>query len=53
MRIGFLGLGKMGAHMARRLVEAGHQVTVWNRTAERQERLSRQRPARRHGQAMW
>jgi len=39
MRIGFLGLGKMGAHMARRLVEAGHQVTVWNRTAERADSL--------------
>ncbi len=27
MRIGFIGLGAMGAPMARRLVEAGHQVT--------------------------
>ncbi|MBW8482172.1 NAD(P)-dependent oxidoreductase [Actinomadura parmotrematis] len=31
--IAFLGLGAMGAPMARRLVEAGHDVTVWNRTA--------------------
>ncbi|GIH92854.1 NAD(P)-binding domain-containing protein [Planobispora siamensis] len=30
--IAFLGLGRMGAPMARRLVEAGHKVTVWNRT---------------------
>ncbi|WP_184948565.1 NAD(P)-binding domain-containing protein [Planomonospora venezuelensis] len=30
--IAFLGLGRMGAPMARRLVEAGHEVTVWNRT---------------------
>jgi 3-hydroxyisobutyrate dehydrogenase len=30
--IGFLGLGIMGAAMARRLVEAGHRVAVWNRT---------------------
>ncbi|WP_433239090.1 NAD(P)-binding domain-containing protein [Streptosporangium sp. CA-135522] len=30
--IAFLGLGHMGALMARRLVEAGHKVTVWNRT---------------------
>ncbi|MFF5212120.1 NAD(P)-binding domain-containing protein [Streptosporangium sp. NPDC000396] len=30
--ISFLGLGHMGAPMARRLVEAGHKVTVWNRT---------------------
>ncbi|MFJ2029665.1 NAD(P)-binding domain-containing protein [Streptosporangium sp. NPDC087985] len=30
--ISFLGLGHMGVLMARRLVEAGHKVTVWNRT---------------------
>ncbi|WP_405147516.1 NAD(P)-binding domain-containing protein [Sphaerisporangium sp. NBC_01403] len=30
--IAFLGLGRMGAPMARRLVNAGHKVTVWNRT---------------------
>ncbi|MER7134142.1 NAD(P)-dependent oxidoreductase, partial [Streptosporangium saharense] len=30
--ISFLGLGRMGALMARRLVAAGHEVTVWNRT---------------------
>jgi 3-hydroxyisobutyrate dehydrogenase len=30
--ISFLGLGHMGAPMARRLVEAGHKLTVWNRT---------------------
>ncbi|MFC4056805.1 NAD(P)-binding domain-containing protein [Planomonospora corallina] len=30
--IAFLGLGRMGAPMARRLVAAGHKVTVWNRT---------------------
>ncbi|MBL4808395.1 MAG: NAD(P)-binding domain-containing protein, partial [Rhodobacteraceae bacterium] len=27
MKIGFIGLGNMGAHMARNLVAAGHQVT--------------------------
>lgn len=31
-RIAFLGLGRMGAGMAARLLEAGHEVTVWNRT---------------------
>lgn len=31
--LGFLGLGTMGAAMAGRLVEAGHDVLVWNRTA--------------------
>jgi hypothetical protein len=35
MQIGFVGLGPMGAAMANRLVSAGHQVTVWNRTAEK------------------
>ncbi|GAA4588701.1 hypothetical protein GCM10023194_41040 [Planotetraspora phitsanulokensis] len=30
--IAFLGLGRMGALMAGRLVDAGHKVTVWNRT---------------------
>lgn len=35
MRIAFLGLGRMGAGMAARLVEAGHDVTVWNRSPGR------------------
>jgi 3-hydroxyisobutyrate dehydrogenase-like beta-hydroxyacid dehydrogenase len=33
MRIAFLGLGIMGRPMASRLVAAGHEVHVWNRTA--------------------
>jgi len=33
MRIAFLGLGIMGRPMASRLVAAGHEVAVWNRTA--------------------
>lgn len=32
MDIGYLGMGLMGAPMARHLVTAGHSVTVWNRT---------------------
>jgi 3-hydroxyisobutyrate dehydrogenase-like beta-hydroxyacid dehydrogenase len=40
MKIAFLGLGKMGFPMARRLLNAGHQLTVWNRTAERAEPLT-------------
>jgi 3-hydroxyisobutyrate dehydrogenase-like beta-hydroxyacid dehydrogenase len=35
MKIGFCGMGMMGAPMAVRLVEAGHDVTVWNRTPEK------------------
>ena len=30
MEIGFIGLGKMGFPMARRLIEAGHQLTVFD-----------------------
>ncbi|MBC7521512.1 MAG: NAD(P)-dependent oxidoreductase, partial [Sandarakinorhabdus sp.] len=33
MRITFLGLGIMGGPMARHLAKAGHDVTVYNRTA--------------------
>ena len=32
MRIGFLGLGKMGTAMALRLVAAGNELSVWNRS---------------------
>ncbi|HJV04890.1 MAG TPA: NAD(P)-binding domain-containing protein, partial [Actinomycetota bacterium] len=38
-RIAFLGLGQMGSPMTARLVEAGHEVTVWNRTPEKAEPL--------------
>lgn len=34
-RIAFLGLGRMGAAMAHHLLAAGHELTVWNRTAGR------------------
>jgi 3-hydroxyisobutyrate dehydrogenase-like beta-hydroxyacid dehydrogenase len=39
MKIGFLGLGKMGTPMVRRLLGAGHEVTVWNRTRATAEAL--------------
>lgn len=35
MRIGYVGLGEIGAPMALRIHDAGHQLTVWNRTASR------------------
>jgi 3-hydroxyisobutyrate dehydrogenase-like beta-hydroxyacid dehydrogenase len=38
-RVGFAGLGSMGAGVARRLLRAGHQVTGWNRTRARAEPL--------------
>jgi len=35
-----IGLGAMGSALARALVKAGHQVTVWNRTASKMEPLA-------------
>ncbi len=39
MKIGFLGLGQMGTPMALRLLAAGHELSVWNRTEGRTEPL--------------
>lgn len=40
MKIGFIGLGNMGSAIARNLIKAGHQVTVYNRTRSRAEALA-------------
>ena len=40
MRIAVLGTGLMGEPLARRLLEAGHEVTVWNRSPEKTEALA-------------
>jgi len=42
MKVGFLGMGKMGTPMALRLVAAGHELSVWNRNEGRTEPLLRQ-----------
>ncbi|MFJ6940843.1 NAD(P)-dependent oxidoreductase [Streptomyces sp. NPDC101132] len=34
-KIAFIGLGGMGAPMARHLMSCGHRLTVWNRTADK------------------
>ncbi len=34
MKIGFIGLGKMGFNMVQRLTNNGHEVVVWDRTSE-------------------
>jgi 3-hydroxyisobutyrate dehydrogenase len=34
MKIGIVGTGRMGTAIARRLLELGHQVQVWNRTRD-------------------
>ena len=39
MKVAFIGLGNMGLGMARNLVKAGMDVTVWNRTASKMEPL--------------
>jgi 3-hydroxyisobutyrate dehydrogenase-like beta-hydroxyacid dehydrogenase len=38
-RVGFAGLGAMGAGIARRLMDAGYEVSGWNRTREKAEPL--------------
>src|SRR5438105_1470329 len=40
MDIGFIGLGQMGFHMARRLVEAGHRLLVFDTRREPLDRLT-------------
>src|SRR6476661_9921209 len=35
MRVAFLGLGRMGVAMARHVIDAGHELHVWNRTPGR------------------
>ncbi len=35
MKVGFIGLGRMGGAMARRLIDGGHDVGVYNRSADK------------------
>ena len=37
MKVGFIGLGHMGAPMALNLVKSGHDVTVYNRSRDKAE----------------
>ncbi len=37
--IGFIGVGHMGSHMAQRLLDAGYQVTVYDRTKEKAQEV--------------
>jgi 3-hydroxyisobutyrate dehydrogenase len=37
MKIGWIGVGRMGAPMAARLLRAGHPVSIWNRTRAKAE----------------
>ena len=41
-KVGLIGLGLMGAPMARNLLKAGFPLTVWNRTRQKAETLGRE-----------
>ena len=43
MRLGFIGLGKMGNRMVMKLLEDGHEVVVWNRSREKVDELMREK----------
>ena len=40
MHIGIAGIGNMGSNIGARLMEVGHTLTVWNRTAEKTKPLA-------------
>ncbi|HZT61648.1 MAG TPA: NAD(P)-binding domain-containing protein, partial [Burkholderiales bacterium] len=40
MKIGIAGTGRMGTAIAQRLLGLGHEVSVWNRTAEKTRPLA-------------
>jgi 6-phosphogluconate dehydrogenase len=40
MRIGFIGLGRMGSNMVRRLLRDGHQVVAWNRSPDKTREIA-------------
>src|SRR5438034_1327275 len=44
MKISFIGLGSMGLPMARHLLQAGHPLTVYNRTRARADQLKQFNP---------
>lgn len=40
MKVAFLGLGNMGLPMARNILQAGHELTVWNRSHDKAAQLA-------------
>jgi 3-hydroxyisobutyrate dehydrogenase len=40
-KIGWIGIGRMGSPMAERLLQAGHDVAIWNRTKSKAEPLAK------------
>ena len=57
MRVAFLGMGIMGRPMAANLVKAGHEVSIWNRTAGKDVEGARTAPspadAARDAEVVW
>jgi 3-hydroxyisobutyrate dehydrogenase len=41
LKIGWIGMGRMGYPMAERLIKAGHDVSIWNRTRAKAEPLAK------------
>ena len=41
MKIGFIGLGKMGGNMVKRLLRGGHEVAIWNRSREKTDEIAK------------
>src|SRR5210317_63649 len=46
MKVAFIGMGTMGIGMAMNILKAGHEVTVHNRTREKEEGLAAEGAAR-------
>lgn len=44
MRLGIIGLGKMGSRLAEKLLKEGHSLVVWNRSDEPREKLKAKFP---------
>jgi len=40
VRVGFIGLGRMGSGIAGRVLEGGNELTIWNRTPEKTTELA-------------
>ncbi len=40
-KLGWIGVGRMGYQMAERLLKAGHDVSIWNRTKSKAEPLKK------------
>src|SRR5829696_568938 len=40
MQLGFIGLGRMGANMVRRLLRDGHEIVAYNRTPEKTKEIA-------------